>query len=96
MDAGDEFGLGHFFRCLSIAEAFLGLGHEVYFLSRNLPAWLQEIARERGAIVAQIASPSLGVPLSGERAISNRLSLGDSSNKILPHSSVESSGVQEA
>jgi spore coat polysaccharide biosynthesis predicted glycosyltransferase SpsG/RimJ/RimL family protein N-acetyltransferase len=88
LDAGDEFGLGHFFRCLSIAEAFLSLGHEVYFLSRNLPAWLQEIARERGAIVAQIASPSLGVPLSGERAISNRLSLGDSSETLVMSSTL--------
>jgi len=83
LDAGDEIGLGHFFRCLSIAEAFSVLGNEVYFLSRNLPAWLQEIARGRGAGIAQILSPSPNAGLRGDETILNRLSLGDSSQTLV-------------
>ena len=83
LDAGGEMGLGHFFRCLSIAEAFSVLGNEVYFLSRNLPAWLQEIARGRGAGITQISSPGTNARLSRDGTIVNQLSLGDSSQTLV-------------
>jgi spore coat polysaccharide biosynthesis predicted glycosyltransferase SpsG/RimJ/RimL family protein N-acetyltransferase len=88
LDAGGEVGLGHFFRCLSLAEAFLGLGNEVYFLSRNLPDWLQEIARERGSGVYQISSFGPYVRLSSDGGPWNRLSLSDASETIVVSNSL--------
>jgi len=83
LDAGDVVGLGHFFRCLSIGEAFSDLGNEVYFLSRNLPVWLREIARERGVGLAEITSGGSGFRLREDGATSNRLSLSDSSQTLV-------------
>jgi spore coat polysaccharide biosynthesis predicted glycosyltransferase SpsG len=82
LDAGGEIGLGHFFRCLSIAEAFTVLGNEVYFLSRNLPSWLQEIAIGHGAEIAQISSPGTSARLSGDGVSLNRLPPDDSSQTL--------------
>jgi len=79
LDAGSEVGLGHFYRCLSIAETFLGLGSEVHFLSINLSDRLQEVLRKRGAGVSQISSSGPNVRLRSKGATLNRLSLNDAS-----------------
>lgn len=47
VDASRESGTGHFFRCLTLADALKFHDVEPRFVSRHLPAHLQEILRSR-------------------------------------------------
>jgi len=48
VDAGPKVGLGHFFRCLALAESYAAFDNEVFLISRELPSWLSEIGSSRG------------------------------------------------
>jgi UDP-2,4-diacetamido-2,4,6-trideoxy-beta-L-altropyranose hydrolase len=47
VDASSQIGIGHFMRCLSLAEELKKQSAYIYFLSRNLPAHLSEILNVR-------------------------------------------------
>jgi len=51
VDAGPKVGLGHFFRCLALAESYAAFDNEVFFISRGLPSWLSEIGSFRGITI---------------------------------------------
>lgn len=47
-DATSQIGTGHFMRCLTLAEGLKKCGAHICFVSRDLPAYLQEMLAERG------------------------------------------------
>lgn len=48
VDASDRIGTGHFMRCLTLANALKQRGAQTRFISRLLPAHLQELLVEKG------------------------------------------------
>ncbi len=48
VDASAQMGLGHFMRCLTLADALKNRGVNTRFLSRNLPAYLQQVLQSKG------------------------------------------------
>lgn len=48
VDASAQMGLGHFMRCLTLADALKERGVRTRFLSRNLPAYLEELLQSKG------------------------------------------------
>lgn len=47
VDASPQIGIGHFMRCLTLADAFKKRGSHVRFISRHMPDHLQNILGER-------------------------------------------------
>lgn len=57
LDAGGQFGNGHFMRSMVLCVEFLERGHAVTVLVQAMPAPLRSLMRERG-IALQVISPS--------------------------------------
>lgn len=53
-DAGRQIGTGHFWRCLSLAEALLAKKTEIVFISRFLPAELENVLQTRQITLLRI------------------------------------------
>jgi UDP-2,4-diacetamido-2,4,6-trideoxy-beta-L-altropyranose hydrolase len=47
-DAGAEVGIGHFMRCLTLADELKKLGAQIRFISRNLQTHLSDMLTEKG------------------------------------------------
>jgi len=48
VDASPQIGIGHFMRCLTLADALSGRGARIRFVSRCLPGHLREVLLARG------------------------------------------------
>ncbi|MBM6997247.1 UDP-2,4-diacetamido-2,4,6-trideoxy-beta-L-altropyranose hydrolase [Paenibacillus sp. DXFW5] len=57
-DASSTIGSGHVMRCLTIADNFRKLGHEVQFWMERLPGHLIDLVEGRGFTVVQRAIPA--------------------------------------
>ena len=47
VDASSQIGTGHFMRCLTLADSLAKRGVQIRFISRHLPAHLQDMLMER-------------------------------------------------
>lgn len=61
LDAGRQFGNGHFMRSLVLCSELLSRGHTVAVLAQQLPQPLQAVLLERGITLYQISSHSDGL-----------------------------------
>jgi len=48
VDASNQIGTGHFMRCLTLAHALKKQGAHIYFICRDLPAYLSEMLNAKG------------------------------------------------
>src|SRR4051794_22313327 len=48
VDASQKTGIGHFMRCLTLADALKQCGAHVRFISRQLPDHLRDVLGKRG------------------------------------------------
>ncbi len=61
LDAGLQFGNGHFMRSLVLCSELLSRGHTVAVLAQQLPQPLQAVLRDRGIALHRIAAQSDGL-----------------------------------
>jgi UDP-2,4-diacetamido-2,4,6-trideoxy-beta-L-altropyranose hydrolase len=54
VDASSQIGTGHFFRCLTLADALKKCAWQIHFVSRHLPGELQKILSDRGFAFSHI------------------------------------------
>jgi UDP-2,4-diacetamido-2,4,6-trideoxy-beta-L-altropyranose hydrolase len=58
VDASQQIGTGHFMRCLTLADALELRGAHIRFVSRHLPAYLQDMLRDKGYEFKMLESPA--------------------------------------
>lgn len=57
-DASIEMGTGHVMRCLTLANALMGEGHDCHFICRDHPGNLANVIRESGFGVSLLEKPA--------------------------------------
>lgn len=62
VDASVQIGIGHFMRCLTLADALHAHGAEIIFISRYLPDHLQNVLETRGYPVQLLRSVPVSQP----------------------------------
>lgn len=62
VDASATIGTGHVMRCLTLADEFKRQGGVVIFITRQLPAYLQQVIEKRGHQVVLIGKKSMNEP----------------------------------
>ncbi len=61
LDAGGQFGNGHFMRSMVLCVELLERGHAVTVLAQSMPLPLKGLLRERGIVLQSIRPPSDGL-----------------------------------
>lgn len=61
LDAGGQFGNGHFMRCMVLCVELLERGHAVTLLAQSMPLPLKSLIRERGLVLQDINPASDGL-----------------------------------
>src|ERR1700722_12010817 len=56
VDASSEIGDGHFFRCLTLADALHKCGWQIRFVSRNLPDEMSSMLADRGFALSRLGT----------------------------------------
>jgi UDP-2,4-diacetamido-2,4,6-trideoxy-beta-L-altropyranose hydrolase len=59
VDAAGHIGIGHYMRCLSLADALATCGAQVRFFSRHLTEHLRQVLAERGYALEELTRPSM-------------------------------------
>jgi UDP-2,4-diacetamido-2,4,6-trideoxy-beta-L-altropyranose hydrolase len=62
-DATRQIGIGHFMRCLTLADELKTQGAQICFLSRNLPAHLSEVLVAKGMKYMPLSSDAAQEPI---------------------------------
>lgn len=60
VDASERIGTGHFMRCLTLADTLLKRGAQCVFLSRDLPAHLQQLVQRQGHTLRHLPVHEVG------------------------------------
>lgn len=79
VDASEEIGTGHFMRCLTLADTLLKRGAQCVFLSRDLPAHLQQLVQSKGHTLRHLSMHEAGT-CAGDLAHSSWLGCDQSSD----------------
>ena len=66
LDASKKIGMGHYSRCLSLAEAVLASGHEALFIVKDLPSNLRKVLQEKGIGIFNLLGTHATLPPQGD------------------------------